>query len=333
MNKAAHFYVNYNNIVVLNGYLDVIKQSLIQCGFTCDEIVSVEGMNKNDLYVFPMGIDAFKFYHKGYKNFILWQQGATADESYMRNKSKLRYRILNYMDCFAMKKAQMVFFCSQYMKEHYERLARRSFAHKSYCMPCYNEKLLPDSIDAKDYTKKNFAYVGSLDLWQCFDETAKLYKEIENRFPDAHFKVLTFSVQEAVEKIKALGIKNYEVKCVKKEDVQNELKDIVYGFVVRRDSIVNRVATPTKLSSYMSAGVIPIFSSVLDDFRKISGSMKYAVALDSLNDASELMKAINLPIDKDELKEEYEHLFNTYYGTQNHTNRISDMMKGIFNNE
>lgn len=331
MNKTAHFYVNYNNIVVLNGYLDVIKQSLIQCGFFCDEIVSVEGMNKKDLYIFPMGIDAFKFYHKGYKNFILWQQGATADESYMRNKSKIRYNVLNYMDCFAMKKAHMIFFCSRYMKEHYEHLAHCSFEYKSYCMPCYNEKLVPDFIDGKDYTKKNFAYVGSLDLWQCFDEIAKLYKEIENRFPDAHFKVLTFSVKEATEKIKALGIKNYEVKCVKKEDVQKELKDTVYGFIIRKDSIVNRVSTPTKLSSYMSAGVIPVFSSVLDDFKNVSCNMKYSIALESFCDASILMDKINLKIDKKELKAEYEYLFNTYYGTQNHSDKISKMMKGIFN--
>lgn len=331
MNKSAHFYVNYNNIVVLNGYLDVIKQSLIRCGFTCDEIVSLDGMNKKDLYIFPMGRDAFKFYHQGYKNFILWQQGATADESYMRHKSKLRYNILNYMDCFAMKKAKMIFFVSQYMKEYYENLSGINFSEKTYIMPCFNETLDEDFIEKKDYLKKNFAYVGSLDLWQCFDETAKLYKEIENRYPDAYFKVLTFSVEKAIEKIKALGIKNYEVKCVKKENVKNELKDIVYGFIIRKDSIVNRVATPTKLSSYMSAGVIPIFSSVLDDFKKASGNMKYAISLEDWKDTSELMKTINLPIDKDELKKEYEYLFNTYYGTQNHVNRISEMMKGIFN--
>lgn len=330
MNKIAHFYVNYDNVAVLGGYLEVIKQALTKQGFECDEIKDVKGRDKNDLYVFPMGNDAFKFYNMGYKNFILWQQGATADESYMGHKSRLRYNLLNYADCFAMKKAKMILFCSEYMKKHYEALAHRSFDEKSYVMPCFNEELSANVIDEKDYGKRNFAYVGSLSPWQCFDETARLYKAIEAIYPDAFFKVLTFSVNEAKEKIAALGIKNYEVKCVDKDDVQNELKDTVYGFILRKNSIVNRVATPTKLSSYMSVGVIPIFSGVLDDFKRVSKDMKYTISVDGFDIDEKLTKKINSQIDKNELKTEYEHLFAAYYGTQNHIGKISEIMKGIF---
>ena len=329
MKKIAHFYVNYANAVVLNGYLDIIKQGLIKCGFACDEVKNVTGLSKKDLYVFPMGIDAFKFYHKGYRNFILWQQGATADESYMRNKSKLRYNLLNYIDLFAMKKAKIIFFCSEYMRTHYEHLAHRSYINKSYTMPCFNETLSTHIIEEKDYTKKNFAYVGSLDLWQCFDETIALYKEIENFYPNAHIKVLTFSVNEAIKKIKERGIRNYEVKCVKKENVQNELKDTVYGFVIRKDSIVNRVATPTKLSSYMSVGVIPIFSNVLEDFKKVSNNMKYAISVGNIHYVSDVLAKIDLPIEKKELIKEYSQLFSSYYGIHNHVNHISRLMKEI----
>lgn len=44
------------------------------------------------------------------------------------------------------------------------------------------------------------------------------------------------------------------------------LADVKFGFVLRNDVPVNRVATPTKLSSYLSAGVIPVFSKYLKDF-------------------------------------------------------------------
>ncbi len=330
MNKKAHFYTNYKNMIVLEGYLNVIKKSLEQNGYVCDQVTDIEGMDKSDLYIFPMGIDAFKFYWKGYRNYILWQQGATADESFMRNRSNLRYAILNYIDCFAMKKAKLIFFCSEYMKKHYEKLSRKSYDSKSYLMPCYNEELSIKDIQEKDYTKKNFAYVGSLDLWQCFDEIAELYKKIETVYPDAHFKVLTFSVDVAIQKVNALGIKNYEVKCVNKEDVQTELRDVVYGFIVRKDSIVNRVATPTKISSYMSVGIIPIFSTVLDDFNRVSQNMDYVIPIGTDIDFDVLTQRIGKDIDKKNLMNEYSCLFSSYYGTQSHISKIADLMKGIF---
>lgn len=329
MNKVAHFYVNYKNMVVLQGYLDVIKEALILNGFECDDITSCEGLDKNDLFVFPMGIDAFKHYWKGYKNYILWQQGATADESFMRNQSKVRYHVLNYIDCFAMKKAKMVFFCSQFMKQHYEKLSHHSFDAQSYLMPCYNETLSTESIDRKDYSKKNFAYVGSLDLWQCFDEIVSLYRLIERVYPEAHLKVLTFSVEEAIKKIKDAGIQNYDVKCVKKEEVQNEIRDCVYGFIIRKESVVNQVATPTKISSYMSVGIIPIFSTVLDDFNRTSKNMKYVIRVNGDKQNDNVLERIGKQINKDELKYEFVQLFETYYGTEYHIKNINEMMRGL----
>ena len=329
MSKKVHFYVNYKNMVVLEHYMNIIKGALNRNGFVCDDVISLDGLDKKDLFFFPMGIDAFKFYFKGYRNFILWQQGATADESYLRNHSRLRYRILNFMDCFSMKKAKMICFCSQYMQTHYEKLSHTSFAPKSYLMPCYNESLAPEFIVKKDYSKKNFAYVGSLDLWQCFEQTAALYVQIEQAFPDAFFKVLTFSVEKAENILKSLGAKNYEVKCVAKEQVQDELKDVVYGFLLREDTIVNRVATPTKLSSYMSVGIIPIFSDVLDDFYRASKNMKYVVPVSSMESSDRICEAISNKVDKTALQEEYEYFFGSYYGTATHMEKMSLLMKGV----
>lgn len=170
--KTAYVYINYPNIVVLKDYLDVVKKALERCGYKCEFVKSLDAIDKKSLIVHPMGIDAIKYYLKGYKNFILWQQGATADESYMRNHSKLRYWMLNKIDTFAMKKARFILYVSDYMREHYEQLAGCSFKEKSYIMPCFNEVYDEAVYQYKDYGKKVFTYVGSLDLWQCFDQTA-----------------------------------------------------------------------------------------------------------------------------------------------------------------
>ena len=322
MAKKAYIYMNYPNVVVLNVYLDVIKEALVRLDYECEYIKDFDGVSRRDLIVFPMGKDAFQYYFKGYRNFILWQQGATGAESYMRHSSKIRRGILNYMDCFAMKKAKMIFYVSEYMKEYYENLAHTSFSDKAYVMPCFNETLDESVFARKDYSKKTFAYVGSLDLWQCFHETAGIYAQIEKEIPGAFFKVLTFQTEKAEEILKQYKIKNYSVACVPKEQVKKELEDITYGFIIRHDIDVNRVATPTKISSYLSAGVLPIYSTCLKDFHAQAQGKNYAYAFNPEAKFEGLMEGLERHIDKAKVREEITYLFNTYYSNDFHVSNI-----------
>lgn len=328
MRKKAYIYINYGNIVVLQSYLDVVKESLQKLGYECTYVKSIDGVNKKDLLVVPVPMDALKFFLKGYHNYILWQQGATADESFMRNHNRLRYWILNKMDIFAMKKAKAVLYVSDFMKNHYEEIGKCSFAEKSYIMPCFNEEFDPTVYNNKNYAKKIFTYVGSLEPWQCFDETATLYKKIEDSVSGVFFKVLTFDTKGAEKILKEKGVKNYEVKCVPKDEVKNELLPVSYGFIIREDNMVNRVATPTKISSYMAAGVIPIFSSCLTDFAIQAQRMNYAKQINNLSDESiqEIIRFVKEPIDGDSIKREYEGVFNTYYSTELHREKLAELL-------
>ena len=331
MAKKAYIYMNYHNVVVLNVYLDVIKEALVRLNYECEYIKDFDGVSKRDLIVFPLGKDAFKYYFKGYRNIILWQQGATGAESYMRHSSRIRRFVLNYMDCFAMKKAKMIFYVSQYMQEYYEKLAHTRFAHKAYVMPCFNEVLDKEIFEKKDYSKKIFTYVGSLALWQCFNETADIYAEIEKRIPDAFFKVLTFDTEKAEKIIKEKNIKNYSVACVPKEQVRSELENATYGFIIRQDIEVNRVATPTKISSYLSAGVLPIYSTCLKDFHAQAFGKKLAYSYNPQEDIDGLICYINDGLNKEIVQQEIEDLFSTYYSAENHTTNIVKLAKDCLN--
>ena len=323
MNKKAYIYINYPNIVVLGVYLDVIKEALTGLGYVCEYRKDLDGVAKQDLIVFPMGKDAFRYYWKGYHNLILWQQGATGAESFMRHSSKLRRFVLNFMDCFIMKKAKMIFYVSRYMQKYYQDLAHTGFGEKAYVMPCYNETLDSGVFAKKDYSKKVFTYVGSLDLWQCFQETVEIYAEIEKRVPDAFFRVLTFQTEKAERILAEKKIKNYSVACVPKEQV----KAAAYGFILRHDIDVNRVATPTKISSYLSAGVLPIYSSCLKDFHALAAGKAFAFALDPGADPEALISYVNQDIDKDTVQKEIEAVFATYYSTENHIRNIITLAK------
>lgn len=327
--KKAYIFFHPENIEVTIAYLDVIKNSLETVGYECEYTTSLTEIPQKSLIIFATGVDAYKYYCKGYHYFAMWQQGVTAEESYMRNKSLLRMKVLNYMDCFAMKKAKMIFFVSDYMKEHYKRLARKDFDSKSYVMPCYNEKLEFSVFDKKDYSKKTFAYVGSMAVWQCFEQTAALFAKIEQAIPETFFKVLTFETAEATVILNKYGIKNYEVKCVPKAEVKQELEGISYGFILREDIEVNRVATPTKISSYLSAGIIPIYSSCLSDFHQQARGKSFAFPFDIGQNAEELIMHLKRDIDSTVVMNEIEEIFETYYNTETHILGIVDKMKKV----
>lgn len=329
MSKKAYFYVNYPNIVVLRDYLEVVADALSKLGYEANWVESLDSVKKQELVVFPMANDAFRYYFKGYKNFILWQQGATGAESFMRHGSKLRKKILDHMDVFSMKKAKMILYVSDYMRSYYEEKAGRSFDKKSYVMPCFNEKLDRSALDGKDYTKKVFTYTGSLSPWQCFDETVDVYAAIEKVIPDAFFKVLTFSVDEAKAIMKRKGIKNYSVNMVPKEEVKRELEGVTFGFILRRDNEVNRVATPTKISSYLSAGVLPIYSRCLVDFDSRANGRSFAFPMDIGDDSAALVDFINKRIDAKRVKEEIVELFDSYYSAKAHAESIAELAKTL----
>ena len=331
INSTAYIFYNRRNVEVTREYLNIIKVALNMIGYSCEYVSTLRGITKDSLIVYAVGVDAYRHYFRGYRNIILWQQGATGAESYLKHSSKLRRYILNHMDCFVMKKAKMVFYVSDYMKKYYEGMAKANFDYKAYIMPCFNEVFDERVFEKKDYSKKVFAYVGSLNLWQCFNETAELYAEIEKRIPDTFFKVLAFDTKKAEEIIKKNNIKNYSVSCVPKEQVKNELENSTYGFIIRHDTEVNRVATPTKISSYLSAGVLPIYSTCLRDFHAQAEGKPFAFAFDTEADIEGLIQFINKGVDKDIVCDEIKDLFETYYSTEKHITKIADFMKFCLN--
>lgn len=326
--KKAYIYINYNNIVVLKDYLDVIKTALEKQGFNCSYVKSLTNCEKKDLIVFPMGVDAFKYYFCGYHNFILWQQGVTGEESYMRNHSKLRRMMLNAIDCYAMRKSRLNFFVSEELRNYYQAKSCFDLENKSYIMPCYNEKYDEEFLSDKLYgERKIFTYVGSLDLWQCFEQTIDIYKSIENECDNVELKVLTFQVEEAKKILREKNVKNYSVKCVEKEKVKKELKECTYGFIIRDDIIVNRVATPTKLSSYMAAGVLPILSSCITAYSQDDLIKKASYIYDG--DNSKLLEYVKDKLDSEITLSSIKSVFEGRFNTGTHVEKITLLLNKL----
>ena len=62
--------------------------------------------------------------------------------------------------------------------------------------------------------------------------------------------------------------------------------------ITRKDIAINKVATPTKMSSYLANGIIPIFSDIIGDFNKVMGKLKYTVPVGQNYEGLEIFKCI-----------------------------------------
>ena len=279
--------IKCKNTTVTDYYLEVIKSAIKKTTevMTVNNINQAFTGNKNDFYIVSTIIDALMLYLKEKKKILIWVQGVVPEESYMRNKNIARKIILEKIERYVLKHAKFVFFVSSEMKKYYELKYGLSFTDRCYIMPCFNTGIRKNAFYKKGKYENNiFAYVGSLSVWQKFDETVRCYKSIEDLgFPNTKLLVLTPDIENARKILIDLQIQNYEVDYVNNEILHDKLSDVKFGFIIRDDIVVNQVATPTKISSYLSCGVIPIYSTCLKDFHRASKDIRYKIPTIQMN--------------------------------------------------
>lgn len=255
---------------------------------------------------------------------VNWFQGVLPEEAYLKNNNKKEYYIFSILEYITLKSSKFNFFVSKEMKKHY---LNKYYYKKDNCfiMPCFNSVLEEENsfYSQKNYNDPTFVYIGSMSKWQCIDLTILVFNEIKKKIPEATLTILTGEKEEAFNKCKQYNVKA-NIKYVLLDDLKDELLKYKYGFIIREDIKVNNVATPTKLSTYMASGVIPIYSNVIKDFVFLKQT-KYAIELNTLdaNTISEKIIAFeNRNLEIKELYHNYQDIFDTVYNIKVYENKI-----------
>lgn len=318
-------------------YLNIIQKAIQQLGITCEITSTVDGIDKSKDYIVCDECKvAFKYILQGYPNILIWIQGVVPEEALLKGYSRIRYLINSMIEWIVLKKSKFIFLCSNSMEDHYEHKYKLDLSDKSFIMPCFNE----DDIDSRafdeneKYRKNTFAYVGGLQEWQCFEQTVSIYSKIEKKSKDnTILYVYTAEEEKANEILKKHNIKNFKVAYKKQKELGSELNRIKYGFVLRKDIIVNEVATPTKLSNYISHGIIPIYSNCLRSFDNYNNeSNGYGIACDLTNEKESIKKienSMNSAIDNKAIKRWCSKTFSTYYGKDVYIKKISNRLRRL----
>lgn len=309
--------VRCNNSDVTDFYLDIVDEACEKC--KSSETIAITARTRDAIAAKKNG-----------ENVIFWAQGITPEESYMKHHSKIRRLILSYYEKKALKSADFVLFVSDYMKEHYEKKYHLDFSDGSYyVIPCFNSNIREASFYSEGkYTGNVFTYIGSMSPWQGFDNVIESFKRIEKVVSNAFLEVYTGEQDIAKEMLEKAGISNYTIGYVQNSRIFEVLEKAKFGFILREDNEVNRVATPTKISTYMAHGVIPIYSESLRSFSKEAKKLKYVVSEQAL--LENVNKLVNKAPDPNEVYNEYSGVFDTYFSRDFHIQNLCEILEKKF---
>lgn len=322
-------------------YTDLIKRAFVNNGYEVSTHQTVEHVNEFDLIVTIRVRDFVKVYFKNSKiPIISWQQGIGPEEFAMLNHYSLRARAISWAfsraEKWVLRKSYYNFLVSDSMWKHY-REKYNIPVDNHLIIPCYNKNLKPMCFNADLKKESSYVYAGTLFSWQCFEKTVALYQKIETKNPQASLTIFTREKEEALEVLRKYAIKNYEIKYVSLEELEQELSKFKYGFILREKHIINRVSTPTKMNSYLSVGLMPIYTDVIDSFEENLNLSPYSIKFNSDASLEAMANTIHAhnqaPINYGEFYDICQQNFESYYDDSYNISKIEkELIAGLKEN-
>ncbi len=317
------------NGIVTDDYMHVIGGAYKTLGHDVEYVNDVAKMHGSidDIHVVLLAVSACKLRMRGKKRIVFWSQGIWPEESFLKHSSRLRLSICNIIEKMALSISERVFVVSSPQLRHFETKYGLKLQDKSLVMPCSNESLHESSFYAEGkYERPVFVYAGSLARYQCIDETLEAFRIAQSITPEASLMFLTSDQEKARTLVSRHGITNVSVGYAEKDELPTILSQAKYGFVIRDDSAINRVSTPTKISTYIANGVIPVYSPTIEAF---SESARGIVRLQYRSDdfAKEYREFEKLHLDPVKMHDSYAAYFDSVLSYDSAESRVLAFLK------
>lgn len=316
-------------------YVDIITHAFVKAGYKDKGLTNnIDIVGPDDVVITincAFGIRAL--FLRPRNKLIHWFQGIEPEERMFLHgglKGRAQYLLWSLWEGQLMRRADLALFVSEEMREHLENKHRKR--QQSFIMPCFNSDFKATSFDdIGKYRKLNLVYAGSMHPWQRVDAVIAIYRELKMLDSNARLTLLTREIHEAERLCQASGVSGVEIRSVPSENIANELQQFSHGFILRDVMPINLVSTPTKLSSYMSAGVIPIFTSATPALGRIAEKTRFKFCIKPTAEptqvAAELYQSYLSGIDKDVVRDEYQTVFFEHFNDQKYVQKLTSIVR------
>lgn len=116
------------------------------------------------------------------------------------------------------------------------------------------------------FDEEVYVYSGQNQKWQMCEKTIEIYKTISVKRKNTRLIIYTRQIDFFENLVKKMGILNAIIMNVSYHDMPQYLDACDFGFCIRNESVINRVASPTKILEYLSRNVMPIITDTVGDF-------------------------------------------------------------------
>lgn len=190
-------------------------------------------------------------------------------------------------------------------------VSSRMSAHLKNIFSKCNFVAIPTTVDLPTYQKNKsgphsgyFTYLGSGAPWQALDLLSTVWQEIYLLDPSVKFRVIS---RDHKTKVLALGLPQANIEFVATENfeqVAHYLSESEVGFLIRKESLVNRVCFPTKMAEYLAGGCWVVTSDIDWDIADYMKRFQVGLLVDPDNTPELIAKQVL--IKRDELRHDKE---------------------------
>lgn len=193
---------------------------------------------------------------------ILDLHGAVPEEAVMMGESEERVLSLSQIERQIVTRAELVIGVSENLVSH---ITSKYGIGNRLVIPISNGL---NHLVTGERDHDLIVYSGGIQAWQQVDKMLSFV----NRHPERRFIFLTRGHEWVKDRYRELYELEFpgEAFGVDPDDLGKWYEKAEFGLILREDSVVNRVASPTKLTEYLAWGMIPILDSdEIGDFKKL----------------------------------------------------------------
>ncbi|ATW24495.1 glycosyltransferase family 4 protein [Candidatus Formimonas warabiya] len=216
---------------------------------------------------------------------IFRPRGIIPEESFYRNGSYIRKKILDIIEKKAMKIADFYCFITEYQKIHFiskyffiPNIFTRALVVHNYLSTDLLNNTWPVTDNKVERDKVRFVYSGGFSKWQNIEEIFKLIKSIYDNYQNIEFNIYTFegNNEKATKLITKYNLLNItKISNLQSHEINYHLSFNDVGIIIRDNSLINITSSPLKIIDYLNAKIGLILTDNIGDFSNILKNKPY----------------------------------------------------------